>query len=167
MTPTAANPHGFTTIGEEWVRGASKNHMILAQIDEWFHASVAGIQFEPFSKTFTSTYLNSSTGTFDEGDGQARLIFHPRVVGDLTRAMGTYQMLQGEARSEWNRAANGTFEISVTVPSNMGAEVRVPITFAAGEDEVNASHRARFIRREGNYAVYTVPSGEHRFSTTL
>ena len=32
-----ANPGGMTTIGERWNRGDSKNHMILAQIEEWFH----------------------------------------------------------------------------------------------------------------------------------
>ena len=34
MQPTVANPEGFTTIGERWTRGDSKNHMILAQIVE-------------------------------------------------------------------------------------------------------------------------------------
>lgn len=43
MASMVANPVGLTTIGETWTRSDSKNHMILAQIDEWFHAAVAGI----------------------------------------------------------------------------------------------------------------------------
>src|SRR5699024_987991 len=42
MAPTVENPDGFTTIGERWPRGDSRVHMILAQIDEWFHAGLGG-----------------------------------------------------------------------------------------------------------------------------
>ena len=34
----------MTTMGERWNRGDSKNHMILAQIEEWFHTGLAGIR---------------------------------------------------------------------------------------------------------------------------
>jgi alpha-L-rhamnosidase len=44
MEPTPANPGGMITMGERWNRGDSKNHMILAQIEEWFHAGWVGIR---------------------------------------------------------------------------------------------------------------------------
>ena len=44
LQPTTTNPDGFTTIGERWNRGTSRNHMILAQIEEWFHEGLAGIR---------------------------------------------------------------------------------------------------------------------------
>ncbi|MET0417016.1 MAG: alpha-L-rhamnosidase C-terminal domain-containing protein [Actinoplanes sp.] len=102
MASTPANPGGMTTIGERWNRGDSKNHMILAQIEEWFHAGLAGIQLTK--------------------DG---LLFKPKPVGDLTRASGTYEDRQGTARSSWTKK-DGRFALSVTVPANTTAEVWAP-----------------------------------------
>ncbi|KAG7130182.1 Alpha-L-rhamnosidase like protein [Verticillium longisporum] len=146
MAPTAENPDGLTTIGERWTRSDSKNHMILAQIDEWFHAGVAGIQAGSLG-TISATWAD-------------KLVFQPKPVGDLTSAAGTFRTRAGEARSEWTRAGDA-FALSVTVPANTEAEVRV-----AG-DKVRASGRATFVGEEEGYAVYTVPSGMHSFSSTL
>ncbi|KAH8679368.1 putative alpha-L-rhamnosidase [Ilyonectria robusta] len=148
MAPTEANPGGFTTIGEEWSRSASKNHMILAQIDEWFHAGVAGIR---------PTALNSISSTWED-----RLVFQPKLIGDLESAAGTYQTPKGEARSEWKRTAKGAFTLSVTVPANTKAEVRVPAKGA-----VQASRRAKRVGTDNGYAIYTVPSGTHTFKATI
>lgn len=128
MAPTIANPGGFTTIGESWDRSESKNHMILAQIDEWFHAGIAGIR---------PTALSSISSSWED-----RLVFQPKPVGDLESAAGTYQMPWGEARSEWKRTAVGDFSLTVTVPANTKAEVRVP----AGRAAVKASPRAKLAR---------------------
>jgi alpha-L-rhamnosidase len=146
MEPTTANPDGFTTIGERWTRGSSKNHMILAQIDEWFHAGIAGIRTGPLT-TLSSEW----------GDG---LVFWPKLVGDLTSAEGTYLTSAGEARSEWTRDGE-VFSLKVTVPANTRAEVRVP-----GE-QVKASGRAKLEGREDGHAVYSVPSGVHNFNATI
>ncbi|KAM0279002.1 hypothetical protein ACHAQH_004870 [Verticillium albo-atrum] len=146
MASTTANSDGFTTIGKRWTRGDSKNHMILAQIDEWFHAGVAGIQA-------------GSIGTISASWGE-KLVFQPKPIGDLTSAAGTSLTRAGEARSEWTRDGDG-FGLSVTVPANMEAEVR-----AVGED-VQASGRAEFVERKGGYAVYTVASGTHTFNSTV
>ncbi|KAH6638505.1 putative alpha-L-rhamnosidase [Boeremia exigua] len=152
MASTVANPQGFTTMGERWDRNDSKNHMILAQIDEWLHASVAGIR---------PTSMSTITDIWED-----RLVIHPRPVGDLESAAGTYQTVWGEARSQWNRTAEGVFTLKVTVPANTMAEVRLP----AGTN-VKASHRARFVETdtetENVSAVYSVPSGTHVFSTLM
>ncbi|MEV6487919.1 family 78 glycoside hydrolase catalytic domain [Actinoplanes sp. NPDC051633] len=142
MEPTPANPGGMTTIGERWNRGDSKNHMILAQIEEWFHAGVAGIQAAPGAVAYD------------------RLVVKPKPVGDLTRASGSYETPAGWARSAWTRT-DGRFALWVTVPANTRAEVWVP---AADKRLVTASSRAVFQRSEGAYVVYAVPSGPHSFS---
>lgn len=95
---TQANPNGFNTIGEEWDRSVSKNHMILAQIEEWFHATVVGIR--PGALTTISTSWGSG------------LVFQPTPIGDLTWASGSYRMPEGEARSEWE-LSDGVFPLSV------------------------------------------------------
>lgn len=148
MTPTPANPQGFTTIGERWNREDSKNHMILAQIEEWFHAGIAGIQSMP---------LRSFGSTRDK-----QLVFQPKLVGDIESAAGTYQTPMGEARSEWNRTAEGSFMLTVKVPANAVAEVRLP---TIGNYE--ATQRAVFAGMSGHYAIYNVPSGTHRFRSVV
>jgi alpha-L-rhamnosidase len=141
MQPTSANPGGMTTIGENWGRGASKNHMILAQIEEWFHTGLAGIR---------------------EADGSIayrHLIMQPKPVGDLTSVKGSYETPQGVARSAWTRG-DRWFKLTVDVPPNTTAEVWVP---AKDARTTTSSHRATFLRMEGNYAVYNVPSGSFTF----
>jgi alpha-L-rhamnosidase len=76
--------------------------MILAQIEEWFHAGVAGI------------------GVTADG-----LVFKPKPVGNFTWARGTYETRQGTARSSWTKKG-GRFTLSVTVPANTTAEAWVP-----------------------------------------
>jgi len=141
MEPTVANPGGLTTMGERWNRGDSKNHMILAQIEEWFHAGLAGIR--------------AADGT----TAYRELVFQPKVVGDLTFVRGSYETPQGLARSEWTRK-DGRFRLAVTVPPNTTAEVWVPTVDGA---VLGTPHRARFLRMDGSYAVYRVASGSYTF----
>lgn len=143
MESTAANPGGFTTIGERWTRGSSKNHMILAQIEEWFHEGLAGIREADGSRQYRS------------------IVIKPRLVGDLTSAKGSYRSPQGLIRSEWIKR-NHRFDMKVEIPANTAAEVWVPRVFAR---EAPAPRRARFLRAEDGYAVYQVGSGVYNFAS--
>jgi alpha-L-rhamnosidase len=118
--------------------------MILAQIEEWFHAGLAGIR--------------AADGT----TAYRELVFQPKVVGDLTFVRGSYETPQGLARSEWTRK-DGRFRLAVTVPPNTTAEVWVPTVDGA---VLGTPHRARLLRIDGNYAVYRVASGSYTFLTT-
>jgi alpha-L-rhamnosidase len=142
LESTTANPGGMTTIGERWTRGDSKNHMILAQIDEWFQSHLAGIR------------PAQGTVAYD------KLIFQPKPVGDLRYAQGSYKTPHGTARSSWTKSADA-FRLEVTVPPNTTAEVRVPTD---GLKPVQKPARATFQRVEGNYTVYAVPSGQFTFA---
>jgi alpha-L-rhamnosidase len=141
MADTPANPGGMTTIGENWNRGASKNHMILAQIDEWFLAGLGGIR---------------------PGAGAYRtLVVHPKPVGDLRYVRTSYETPQGTARSSWTRTGE-RFVLEVTVPANTTAEVWLP----TGDGPTTAPSRATFVRAEKEHTVYAVPSGRHTFSSS-
>lgn len=142
MQSTSANPGGMTTIGERWDRGASKNHMILAQIEEWFHTGLAGIREAAGSTAYRD------------------LLIQPKPVGDLTYVRGSYTTPQGVVRSEWSRGQR-TFKLTVEIPPNTTAEVWVP---AKERRLVAAPHRAAFQRMDGTYAVYSVPSGSFTFT---
>ncbi|GGN44228.1 alpha-L-rhamnosidase [Actinoplanes campanulatus] len=143
MEPTVANPGGMTTMGERWNRGDSKNHMILAQIEEWFHAGLAGIR--------------AAEGAVAYRD----LVIQPKVVGDLTFVKGHYTTPQGTVRSEWKRDG-ARLRLTVTVPPNTTATVHVP---TLGGRVTGTPRRATFLRDEDGYAVYRVPSGTCTFST--
>lgn len=44
VEPTSSTLEAFTTIGGRWTRGSSRTHIVLAQIEEWYHDSLAGIR---------------------------------------------------------------------------------------------------------------------------
>ncbi|MEV4840958.1 family 78 glycoside hydrolase catalytic domain [Nonomuraea sp. NPDC049486] len=142
MESTSANPGGMTTMGERWNRGDSKNHMILAQIEEWFHTGLAGIR------------------AADGSTAYRRLVIHPKPVGDLTFVKGGYDTPHGTVRSDWTKKA-GRFTLTVEVPPNTAAEVWVP---AGDRRLVAAPHRAAFLRMDGGHAVYEVASGSYTFA---
>ncbi|GAA1037996.1 hypothetical protein GCM10009557_52850 [Virgisporangium ochraceum] len=116
--------------------------MILAQIEEWFHSGLAGI------RAGSVAYRS--------------LVVQPKVVGDLTHVKGSYRTPQGMARTEWTRG-DGRFRLTVTVPTNTTAEVRVP---TLGGRPGPTPDRATFTGVDGGYAVYRVPSGMYTFSTS-
>jgi alpha-L-rhamnosidase len=142
LAPTNANPEGFTTIGEQWNRGASKNHMILAQIEEWFHEGLAGIREAEGSVQYRS------------------LVIKPSVVGDLTTVSGSYQGPQGLIRSEWVKDVD-RFDLTVEIPANTIAEVWVPKLY---KNDVSVPARAKFLRTEDGYVVYQVGGGVFSFA---
>ncbi|MGW0584073.1 alpha-L-rhamnosidase C-terminal domain-containing protein, partial [Streptomyces sp. NPDC002920] len=107
MAPTIANPGGLTTVPEQWDMGNSKNHMILLQIEEWFHSGLVGIR--------------QARGRA----GYRELVIDPRPVGDLTHAEGNYRTSYGVVSARWVRK-NGRFRLDVVLPPNTTAEVRMP-----------------------------------------
>ncbi len=144
IAATPANPGGLTTMPERWTLRDSKNHMILAQIEEWFHAGLAGIRQAPGAV------------------GYRALVVQPKLVGDLTSVEGSYRTPQGLARSGWTRSGS-SLTLRVEVPANTTAEVWVPSK--DGRARADAA-RAELLRAEAGYAVYRVPSGRYTFTST-
>ncbi|MFF4510494.1 alpha-L-rhamnosidase-related protein [Streptomyces mirabilis] len=107
MASTTANPGALTTVPEQWDMGNSKNHMILLQIEEWFHSGLVGIRQAPGKA------------------GYRELVIAPRPVGDLTHAQGSYRTPYGVVSARWTRK-NGRFRLDVELPPNTKAEIRMP-----------------------------------------
>jgi alpha-L-rhamnosidase len=145
MQPTTAHPEGLTTHPERWTLGDSQNHMILLQIEEWFHTGVVGIKQAHGSVAYRE------------------LIVKPTPVGDLTHAKGHYTTPQGTARSEWRRDATGITRFDVTIPANTTATVYVPAASAAQTFVATGSGDARHLRYEDGYQVYDVAAGDVTF----
>ena len=145
MQPTTAHPEGLTTHPERWTLGDSQNHMILLQIEEWFHTGVVGIKQAPGSIAYRE------------------IVIKPTPVGDLTHAKGHYTTPQGTARSEWRRNATGITRFDVTVPANTKATVHVPATSPSQTFVATGSGDARHLRYEDGYQVYDVAAGDVTF----
>lgn len=98
---------GVTTLAEQWDprKGASWNHFMMGQIDEWFFHSLAGIVPSiPGFKEFT---------------------VQPQPVGDLSHVKANHETLYGTIAVEWKRE-NGMFRLSLEVPVNSKANVILP-----------------------------------------
>lgn len=100
---------GATTLTEQWDprEGTSWNHFMMGQIDEWFFASLAGIQPDP------------------ENPGFRKFIIQPQVVGDLKQVSASTKTLYGLISVDWE-VAGSNFEINISVPVNSQAKVILP-----------------------------------------
>lgn len=101
--------YGATTLTEQWDprQGASWNHFMLGQIDEWFFASLAGIQIDP------------------KQPGMKHLIIKPEPVGDLKFVKASTKSVYGRISVEW-KLEGKQFNLHLTIPKNTTAEVYLP-----------------------------------------
>lgn len=130
---------------EGWsLNSRSYDHHYFGSISSWFYESLAGIR--------------------PDGAGYEALVIRPCVPAGLDQVSASLRTVRGHVSSAWTRAPDGVFELEVSVPGNMPAEVWVP---TAGERAHSAPAGATFIRSESGYVVYTVDAGTHRFQSTL
>lgn len=151
---------GATTIPERWdamdaaghlhpnPASNSFNHCALGALGEWLYESVGGIAAD------------------DEHPGYARTLIAPRPGGGLTWAQATRQTLYGEVACRWQRAGHHT-EISVDVPANASAVVRVPVTGAhrvtEGDQQLSVADGITAIREAPDAVLVTVGAGRYTF----
>jgi alpha-L-rhamnosidase len=138
--------HGATSLTENWdgpTSGNSQNHFMLGAIDEWFGSGLAGIRQAEGSVAFE------------------HLLIRPAVVGDLTRASGSYDTPRGRVTSAWSRSG-GTLRLDVTVPP--GAPARVEVPLLGGTARPQATPGARWIGVQNGHGVFEVGSGHWTFT---
>lgn len=101
---------GATTLTELWDprKGASWNHFMMGQIEEWFYRSLAGIDVDENAYT-----------------GFKNFNIAPQVVGDLSFVNASYKTLYGTIKVDW-KVDNGQFEMDVEVPVNCEANIYLP-----------------------------------------
>jgi hypothetical protein len=133
---------GKTSLTEAWDGGASQNHFMLGQIQEWFYHDLAGIQ--------------------SGGEGFKQIIIAPQPVGDVTWVKASYQSIRGKIVSDWKRDGE-KFALKISIPANTTATVFVPAK--PGTRAVVNSVQATFLRDEADRAVFAVGSGEYEFKS--
>ncbi len=105
---------GATTIWEGWeaiapdgtVTDLSFNHYAFGCVDDWLYRRVGGLQ--------------------SAGPGYRESIVEPDVCGPLTRAAASIDTPYGRLASRWSRTGAGIVELSVHVPPNATATIRLP-----------------------------------------
>jgi alpha-L-rhamnosidase len=109
---------GATTMWERWdgythdkgfhdAGMNSYNHYAYGAIGAWMYATVAGLDLDP------------------DVPGYRRILVRPRPGGTLTHARATLHTPHGKASSRW-QLRDGKIELTVVVPANTSARVRVP-----------------------------------------
>ena len=145
---------GATSLTEAWNAGggASQNHFMLGQINEWLFRDLAGIQFDP------------------QRPGFQHILIKPSVVGDLSWVQAHYDSPYGRILSNWKREGD-QLSMEITIPPNTTATVFVPAKDPSRVTEsghpTDKAVGVKFLRMENNAAVYAVGSGVYRFHSTL
>jgi Alpha-L-rhamnosidase N-terminal domain./Bacterial alpha-L-rhamnosidase. len=149
---------GATTMWERWdgwtpEKGFqnpgmnSFNHYWLGCVGEWIYTGVAGID--------------------TDGPGWSRITLCPRPAAGLGRARLAYDSIRGRIESGWSREKDGGLSLDFTVPANVTATVYVPAKDAArvrvDGKPADRAEGVRFVRQEGDAAVFAVGSGKYRF----
>ena len=146
--------NGATTLWECWdswteekgFQDHSFNQPALGAVGQWLFTVVAGIQ--------------------TDGPGFKRLKIKPQPGGGMNYMKAGYNSICGRITIEW-RIDDGNFTLDITIPANVSATVFIP---AGDKKEVTEGGRTagqadgvKFLRMEGNAALYEVGSGAYHF----
>jgi alpha-L-rhamnosidase len=144
-----------TTIWELWNGDTadpamnSGNHVMqIGDLNVWMYEFLAGIRPDPANPGFE------------------HVIIKPHLVSGLSFARASHRSIYGEIECHWRRQGKSVL-LDVTVPANTKATIHVP---AASETAVMESGQpvakargVRFLRMEGDAAVFSVGSGRYAF----
>ena len=126
----------------------SFNHYAYGAVGDWMYEVVAGIDVDP------------------SAPGYKHILIQPQPGGGWTHAKATHTTMYGNVSSDW-QISNDKFSLSVEVPANTRATVRLP---NAKLDEVTESNRTistdktLVANQDSNAVVVKVGSGKYLFA---
>jgi alpha-L-rhamnosidase len=151
---------GATTIWERWdgqkpdgsfqtIEMNSFNHYAYGAIGDWMYRVMAGIDVD------------------EAAPGYKHILIQPRPGGGFNSVKASHETPYGKVASAWT-IADGRFELSLEVPPNTKATVRLPRAPLASVTEsgkpLTEGNGIGARRQEGDAAVVEVGSGRYRFS---
>lgn len=150
--------NGATTIWELWNGNTanpqmnSGNHvMALGDLLIWYYENLAGIKSDDNAVAFK------------------QIIMKPELITELNAVSATYQSLNGLIKSDWKKTKS-KFYWGISVPVNSTATVYIPAKSesAVKEGRGSASEQPgiRFIKMEGDRAVFELGSGDYDFTSS-
>jgi len=153
---------GATTIWERWdgikpdgsfqdAGMNSFNHYAYGAIGEWLYRVVAGIEVDPAEP------------------GYKHVLFQPQPGGGLTYVRATLDSPYGLVASAWE-LTEADFHLSITVPPNVLATVRLPAqsldAVTEGVQPLTPGNGILSAHVAGDVAIIEVGSGKYEFVTT-
>ena len=150
---------GATTIWERWdgikpdgtfqdVTMNSFNHYAYGAIGEWMYRVVAGI------------------GLDESAPGYKHILIAPHPGGELTHASASIESMYGHVASGW-QLAGGSLSVTIEIPPNTSAEVRLPNVKLEELTESGALLAGRAditqARQSGDSVTLNVGSGKYVF----
>ncbi|WP_308280252.1 alpha-L-rhamnosidase C-terminal domain-containing protein [Streptomyces iranensis] len=110
--------------------------------------------------------INSSLYTILSGirptePGYREIAVEPRVPGSLDQVSASQETVRGRVASSWQKTGS-TLRLTVTIPANSRAVIRVPLTHQ--DDRVQAPAEARKTQAAGQAVSYRVGSGTWTFT---
>lgn len=151
---------GATTIWERWdgqkpdgtfqhVGMNSFNHYAYGAIGDWMYRVMAGIEID------------------ESAPGYKHILIQPRPGGGFTDVKASHQTPYGKVASAWT-LKEGRFELTVDVPANTRATVRLPkaqlTSVTEGGQPVASGNGIRGPKQDGDSVVVEVGSGAYRFA---
>ena len=151
---------GATTIWERWdgqkpdgsfqsATMNSFNHYAYGAIGEWMYRVMAGIEID------------------EAAPGYRHVLVQPRPGGGFTRVKASHQTPYGRVGSAWT-IQDGRFQLTVEVPPNTRATVRLPnASLASVTEGGQALARGNGIagwRQDGDAVAVETGSGQYQFS---
>jgi alpha-L-rhamnosidase len=150
---------GATTIWERWdglkpdgtfqdARMNSFNHYAYGAVGDWLYRVMAGLEID------------------DAAPAYKHVLVQPRPGGSITSASVRYESMYGRVSSAWV-IADGRFELTVDVPPNTTATIRLPRAVVSAVAEGGSplgSELGRSARQDGDMTVLDVGSGRYRFA---
>jgi hypothetical protein len=137
-------------LSEDWHGGGAQMPSAGGAVGMWLYQSVLGIRPDPAGPGFQKFILAPQ----------------PDPATGLASARGSYQSVHGKIESEWTYS-DGQFTLRAVVPANTRATIYVPAKAAETVTESGKpaakSEGVRFLRMEGDAAVYEVGSGAYEF----
>jgi alpha-L-rhamnosidase len=138
----------YNTMCEFWTLKQSHNHVMMGSIDSWFYEALAGVRL------------------LESYPAYGRTILKPYLPDNLNRVDCTLQTVRGEVKSSWEKDGS-ILKMIVEIPFNCQSEVWIPgkngsVITESGKP-VNGATGITFVKREGDFSIYKIGSGNYRF----
>ncbi len=142
--------NGATTVWERWDGWTPEKGFQDPGMNSFAHYAYGAVMGWVFARI---------GGIENVSPGFGRLRVAPAIDPRLTWAKTGYDSVRGPVRTEW-RVEGGKLALSVEVPPNATAEIRMPTRGGAVKTDAGAA-----VRTEPGASVYAVGSGRYRFVT--
>ncbi len=153
--------NGATTIWELWNGNTanpqmnSQNHvMLLGDLLIWFYENLAGIKSDAQQVAFK------------------KIMMKPELVDGLNFVKASYQSIHGNIGSHWKMDEQRTrFTWDINIPANTSAAIYIPASSIKNITEngkpTDESEGIKFIKMDGQLAVFEIGSGSYSFVSTF